>query len=168
MLSSAKGKAMVQSIIAQLLRLVAQKVILAAFGIDIGAGVKTGAKGMVIDPLGNVTRFARGAVLTSPIMFPLARGRTGLAGEAGPEAVFPLTRTSSGDLAVKGEAPVVNVNVVNNHPDATVQVQKTDDGSRIDIIIDRTRRALANDVRTGGTVFSSAMEFTYALGRARS
>jgi hypothetical protein len=61
--------------------------------------------------------FARGGVLRAPTVFPMANG-LGLAGEDGPEAVMPLTRTSSGDLGVKatgGERPMnvtLNINAV--------------------------------------------------------
>lgn len=36
--------------------------------------------------------FAKGGVINSPIAFPLARGRTGIAGERGAEAIMPLAR----------------------------------------------------------------------------
>lgn len=49
--------------------------------------------------------FAKGgaftnSIVTSPTVFPFASG-IGLMGEAGPEAILPLTRTTSGDLGVK-------------------------------------------------------------------
>lgn len=44
--------------------------------------------------------FASGGVIQSPITFPLGNGRTGLAGEAGPEAIMPLTRGADGRLGV--------------------------------------------------------------------
>jgi hypothetical protein len=49
---------------------------------------------------GSVTPFARGGVVDGPTMFPM-RGGTGLMGEAGPEAIMPLARTSSGALGVQ-------------------------------------------------------------------
>lgn len=49
---------------------------------------------------GNVVPFARGDVLTSPGYFPMSGGRTGLMGEAGPEAIMPLRRMSDGRLGV--------------------------------------------------------------------
>ena len=42
-----------------------------------------------------------GHVLTQPTYFAMSGGRTGLAGEAGPEAVLPLKRTASGRLGVE-------------------------------------------------------------------
>ena len=56
------------------------------------------AKGNVFSG-GNVIPFARGGVVSSPTVFPMARG-AGLMGEAGPEAIMPLRRDSSGRLGV--------------------------------------------------------------------
>lgn len=47
--------------------------------------------------------FAKGGVINSPIAFPLARGRTGIAGERGAEAIMPLARGPDGRLGVMGQ-----------------------------------------------------------------
>lgn len=52
---------------------------------------------------GNIIPFARGGVVTSPVMFPMANG-AGLMGEAGPEAVMPLRRGPDGKLGVSAGA----------------------------------------------------------------
>ncbi len=44
--------------------------------------------------------FASGGVVSSPVSFPLGNGRSGLAGERGAEAIFPLTRGPDGRLGV--------------------------------------------------------------------
>jgi len=59
--------------------------------------------------LGNVTPFAKGGVIATPSYFPLGRGGTGLAGEAGPEAIMPLARGPDGRLGVAGGGGAVNV-----------------------------------------------------------
>ncbi|MEN6541997.1 phage tail tape measure protein [Parvibaculum sp.] len=51
---------------------------------------------------GRVKPFAKGGVLSSPMLFPLENG-TGLAGEAGPEAIMPLQRGSDGRLGVAAQ-----------------------------------------------------------------
>jgi lambda family phage tail tape measure protein len=51
---------------------------------------------------GNVVPFAYGGVVNSPTMFGMSGGRTGLMGEAGPEAIMPLKRGSDGKLGVEG------------------------------------------------------------------
>ena len=75
----------------------------------------------------SLTELAKGGALTNmvvnrPTLFPMAKGM-GLMGEAGAEAVIPLTRMSSGDLGVSmlraGAAAAGPVNVVvNNNIDA--------------------------------------------------
>lgn len=52
---------------------------------------------------GRVMPFAKGGVVTSPTTFPM-RGATGLMGEAGPEAIMPLTRSADGRLGVQAQA----------------------------------------------------------------
>lgn len=49
----------------------------------------------------NIIPFARGGgIVTAPAKFPMPGGKTGLMGEAGPEAIMPLMRTPSGQLGV--------------------------------------------------------------------
>jgi len=62
---------------------------------------------------GRVTPFASGGVVGGPTMFPM-RGGFGLMGEAGPEAIMPLTRGSDGRLGVRSEGSGRAVNVVMN------------------------------------------------------
>src|SRR5690606_6414478 len=51
---------------------------------------------------GRVLPFAKGGVISSPMLFPL-RGGTGLAGEARAEALLPLRRRADGRLGVATE-----------------------------------------------------------------
>ena len=60
------------------------------------------------NPALNVKPFAKGGVLAAPAYFPMGRG-LGVAGEAGPEAVLPLTRGSDGRLGVSAGGGSVNV-----------------------------------------------------------
>ena len=68
---------------------------------------------------GRVRAFAKGGVVNSATAFPM-RGGTGLMGEAGPEAIMPLSRGPDGKLGVRAEAnstaPSVIVNI--STPDA--------------------------------------------------
>ena len=85
-------------------------------------GFLTSAKGNIFD-MGDVVPFAKGGVVAKQVMFPMGRG-FGTMGEAGPEAVMPLTRTATGELGVRadvrgdGEAQAVNNYFVINSPDA--------------------------------------------------
>ncbi len=69
---------------------------------------------------GRVIPFAKGGVVSSPQTFPM-RGGTGLMGEAGAEAILPLSRGADGRLGVKtaggGGAITINMNI--STPDAT-------------------------------------------------
>ncbi len=67
---------------------------------------------------GRVMPFAKGGVVSSPTSFPM-QGGTGLMGEAGPEAIMPLSRGADGRLGVRtqgGGAVTVNMNI--STPDA--------------------------------------------------
>jgi len=68
---------------------------------------------------GRVMPFAKGGVVDGPVNFPM-RGGTGLMGEAGPEAIMPLTRGADGSLGVKAQGGGGAVHVVMNisTPDA--------------------------------------------------
>lgn len=67
---------------------------------------------------GRVMPFAQGGVVSGPVAFPM-RGGTGLMGEAGPEAIMPLSRGPDGRLGIdaRGSAPQVNVTMNVTTPD---------------------------------------------------
>lgn len=74
------------------------------------------AKGNVFSG-GSVVPFANGGIINNRTTFPMAGGNMGLAGEAGTEAIFPLTRVSGGGLGVSAEGlggTNVTINQVNN------------------------------------------------------
>lgn len=77
------------------------------------SGFISSAKGNVFAG-GMVKAFAKGGVVSKPVIFPMANG-TGLMGEAGPEAVMPLKRTSTGELGVIAEGgggpKQININI---------------------------------------------------------
>lgn len=62
---------------------------------------------------GRVLPFANGGIVSSATHFPM-RGGTGLMGEAGPEAIMPLTRGANGKLGVRAEGGSRPVNVTLN------------------------------------------------------
>lgn len=68
---------------------------------------------------GRVMPFAKGGVVSGPTNFPM-RGGTGLMGEAGPEAIMPLTRGADGRLGVasQGGGGAVNVTMNISTPDS--------------------------------------------------
>jgi hypothetical protein len=62
---------------------------------------------------GKVMPFANGGVVSSPTYFPM-RGATGLMGEAGAEAIMPLTRGANGKLGVQSSGSSRPVNITMN------------------------------------------------------
>lgn len=107
---------------------------------------------------GGVTAFASGGVVNSPTMFPM-RGGVGLMGEAGAEAIMPLTRTSNGDLGVKAVgtggvviAPQITVNVSGG-----TREQNEDAGKRVSAAVrqaidDTVVSVIMREKRPGGVL----------------
>lgn len=62
---------------------------------------------------GRVVPFATGGIVSGPVSFPMRGGR-GLMGEAGPEAIMPLSRGADGRLGVRMEGGGRPVSVVMN------------------------------------------------------
>jgi len=75
--------------------------------------------GLQFNRLGAIKPFAAGGVIGAPTYFPLSSGGLGLAGEAGPEAIVPLSRGSDGRLgiAMSGAGTPANVTVQIATPD---------------------------------------------------
>jgi tape measure domain-containing protein len=98
-------------------------------GVNYGGGVAS-AYGNVYQG-GNVVPFAAGGVISQRTLFQ-TRGGYGMAGEAGPEGILPLARTSRGELGVKSTAPALNVKI-NNYSNARVSARSSEEGLTIDI-----------------------------------
>ena len=105
-------------------------------------GMTAFEKGGVISS-GRVTAFANGGIVDGPTHFPM-RGGAGLMGEAGPEAIVPLTRGSDGKLGVRssgGGAVHVTMNV--SSPDAAgFRRSSTQIAAEMNRAIQRGRRNL--------------------------
>jgi hypothetical protein len=151
-------KGMAESIIADLLKMLAKRFILDLFGLGSGGG-QTNTPTPV--PPSQLPRaFARGGVISQPVTLPMA-----LIGEAGPEAVMPLKRTARGDLGVDASGAGAGLNVaIHNHTDAAVSARRNSAGD-LEVIIEQTRKAIAADFRRGGTDVARAAEAAYRLSR---
>ena len=129
------------------------------------SGFFKSAKGSAFDQGGNVIPFARGGVVQTPTLFAFAQG-TGLMGEAGPEAIMPLARTTRGDLGVKsagGGSSGTNVYVINNARGAkaqTTQQKRPDGGVDIKVMVED-----AVDQAFGSGRFDTTMQGIYGLRR---
>jgi hypothetical protein len=102
-------KDMATAVIAQLYEILVVKrmvnSIVGAFGFADGSAFSAGKQ---------IQAYANGGVVGGPTYFPMAGGKTGLMGEAGPEAIMPLKRGKNGKLGVSVEGSSGSVNVVNN------------------------------------------------------
>ncbi|MFA7287327.1 MAG: phage tail tape measure C-terminal domain-containing protein [Melioribacteraceae bacterium] len=111
-------------------------------------------------------KFANGgaftnSVVSKPTIFPFANG-VGLMGEAGPEAIMPLKRTSSGALGVvsEGGGAVTNV-IINNNTSATAttsETQNSSGGKDITVMIDEV---VGNLIMSGRGKTNKAMRSTF-------
>ncbi len=122
---------------------------------------KESAHGNAFGP-GGIIPFASGGIVSRPTYFRFARG-TGLMGEAGPEAIMPLTRIG-GDLGVKASGGGVLVQVIDQRSGgAPVGVSESTGGDgrrQISILIrDEVRRQI-----TGGGL-DQAMDANYGVRR---
>ena len=120
------------------------------------------AKGGVYSA-GTITPFASGGVVQAPTLFPMTGSSTGLMGEAGPEAIVPLTRVNGGDLGVKATQPIVNVSVINN-TDSKVTTQQ-DEAGNIQFIIDSVTNSIASGISRGTSPVGDSIQATYGERR---
>jgi phage-related minor tail protein len=128
-----------------------------------GKHVQPFARGGILGP--------NGGLLERPTVFPMKNGGLGLGGEAGTEAVMPLTKTAGGKLgvaAVGGSAAPVNVEVriVNNGQPVKEQsrrVTRNNEGVLLEVVIS----AVADNIRRGGEV-AQAGEATWGVSPAAS
>ena len=145
---------------------------MAYFGGGTGDGVPTDFDASTGNPapsnLGlNLKPAAKGGVFTNdvynhPTMFTFAKGgQFGVMGEAGPEAVMPLSRGPDGSLGVRmdgassSQSPVV-VNVINNSDSqARTEERQTEHGLEIDVIIDKM---VAEKMGRPGTASNTALK----------
>ena len=101
-----------------------------------------------------IQAYADGGVVGGPTMFPMAGGKTGLMGEAGPEAIMPLKRGANGKLGVQMEGGGGDNVVINQ----SFNFQANGDDSVKKIIAQAapqiaqmTKKSMLDDRRRGGT-----------------
>lgn len=131
-----------------------------------GANLQFNAKGGVYSSA-DLSQYSN-SVVSSPTMFAFAKG-AGLMGEAGPEAIMPLTRAADGSLGVRalgnggvtpggGGAPQVNIHIDGN---GNTQTQASGGyeqfGKEVGNYVDRRYRELMNrDMSPGGALWNLA------------
>lgn len=108
---------------------------------------------------GNVIPFARGGVVNGPTMFPMAGRRTGLMGEAGPEAIMPLSRGSDGKLGVRAQGGGGNTVSVVNHINIERNGTQGNEANDRDLahmigqaVETRVKKVMMQEARVGGAL----------------
>lgn len=112
---------------------------------------------------GGITPFASGGIVSSPTLFGF-NGGTGLMGEAGPEAILPLSRGKGGELGVKAQGGVVNnISIINSGGGevGVAQQKNSTGGADIMIMVDRV---VASSIRDRGHT-GQALEQVYGAKR---
>ncbi|WP_130927914.1 phage tail tape measure protein [Pseudomonas sp. Sample_14] len=118
-----------------------------------------------------VQMFANGgaftnSIVSTPTAFEMAGGRAGVMGEAGPEAIMPLTRTSSGKLGVLAAGGGSGTTISISAPVTVVTEDRGSEGMQIDQqalsknlqsqMQAVAEKAVADSWRAGGTSFRNA------------
>lgn len=112
------------------------------------------------------------SIVSSPTAFGMSGGRTGVMGEAGPEAILPLTRASDGSLGVKaqisssasslggaaggGVVVYVNIDESGNTSSSSTDSDYTQFGKDIgDFVDQRYQKLMTRDLSPGGQLWKS-------------
>ena len=120
---------------------------------SISGAIQGAMGGGMSSPAPQIRPFADGGVVNSPTTFPMSGGRTGLMGEAGPEAIMPLKRGANGKLGVQMEGGgattvVQNFNFSANGDDSVKRII----AQAAPKIAQMTKSEIINDRRRGGTM----------------
>jgi len=111
--------------------------------------------GNIFDGGGETVKFARGAIFSTPHTFPMAGGRTGMLGEAGPEAIMPLKRIN-GRLGVvakgtgsSGGTTIINQDFRGAAPGVEAEVRRAMQEHEDRAVLRATRGIYENNRRQG-------------------
>jgi hypothetical protein len=126
------AKSIIADLIQMTIRAQIYQMIMMATGMFAGASAGPGSPGVGtqgptgmgfarggIFAAGNVIPFAAGGgIVNRKVLFPMANGNVGMMGEAGPEAIMPLTRGPGGRLGVAANGGGRTINMTINTPNA--------------------------------------------------
>jgi hypothetical protein len=140
---------MARDIISQLYQVLVVEQMVAS----ISGAIQGAMGGGMSSPAPQIRPFADGGVVNSPTTFPMSGGKTGLMGEAGPEAIMPLKRGANGKLGVQMEGGatttvVQNFNFSANGDDSVKRII----AQAAPKIAQMTKSEILNDRRRGGTM----------------
>lgn len=129
---------------------------------DAKAGTGTGLVGAIMGAFqanggvwsngSQVQAYANGGIVGSPTLFPMSGGKTGLMGEAGPEAIMPLKRGANGKLGVQmsGGSGAVTVNNNINVTGSDAAAVRMEVAKMIPQITNATKAAIIDAKKRGG------------------
>ena len=151
-------RTMAAEIVRELYKVYVMQVAIAA--IKTFAGGLFAADGAVLSGGSEVKAYANGGVVGGPTTFPMAGGKTGLMGEAGPEAIMPLKRGANGKLGVQAEGGSGDIYVTNNY---SISANTSEDTKRLvtqtiqqaqPALTQAAKASIMNDRRRGGQMKS--------------
>jgi hypothetical protein len=119
---------------------------------------------------GKLVPFASGGAFTNSVVNGATAFPLGMMGEAGPEAIVPLSRMSNGQLGVMsggGAGVNVQVNVIESPGSGGQQRSRQEGNTRvIDVMVEQIKGAIASDISRGSGPIPAALGSTYGLSRA--
>lgn len=130
-----------------------------------GSSFQFNAKGGVYDSP-SLSAFSNG-IVRNPTMFAFAKGGAGIMGEAGPEAIMPLTRAPDGSLGVRtvgagggqsvSSAPQVYITIDGNGNTQTQASPGLEQfGAEVGKFVDqRYKQNVMRDIRPGGDIWNA-------------
>lgn len=138
-------------------------------GISGGGTTGFAAKGAWFD--GAASYFADGGIIDriTPFLFGNG-GRLGIAGEAGPEAIFPLKRGANGQLGVQGVGgggTTVQINLIESPGNGGQTQQRQDDNGNLtmDIMVEQIEGKMGRNIMRGNGL-APVLEGKYGLNPA--
>jgi hypothetical protein len=109
-----------------------------------------------------VMAYANGGIVTTPTMFDMSGGRRGLMGEAGPEAILPLSRASNGKLGVavsgggtNAVSEHVNISNVFNVTGSDAETVRREINKALPRISEVTKASVLDARRRGGKMLAT-------------
>lgn len=156
---------MIKSMLSSLLKLATNQFFVNMLGGTTGFSSFFFADGGV--PGGEGLSKYRNQLVSSPIVFPFAKGgvpNIGVAGEAGTEGIFPMLRDSKGRLGVSAVGansapPNVNINVYGAPSQPDVRTSQDSNGDlNIDVLFDSFDNRMAQGIATGTSMTGVAIK----------
>lgn len=149
-------KEMAAAVIKDLYRILVVEQLVASFKVATGPfaaamGTLGVANGAAFSGGSPIKAYANGGVVGGPTYFPMRGNRVGLMGEAGPEAIMPLSRGKDGKLGVQSSGQAVTVNQNINISTGVQQTVRTEIKSLMPQIAEASKAAVSDAKRRGGS-----------------